>query len=1390
MELNSFPSIQSGTWSALMQSAVAEASSSETGLQDEWSGLSFHQRELSTGDQPSAQGDGAKQQTDWADSNLQSAASLTSRPFPLFDDGKMSQNGRNVSVFQKSGTRNFYEENERMQNDASYESVQQSLKGSANWLDHSPQQNSFIQGSHQVQPSLNSENAFPSARTRLVHSESAAHATKAGFDTQNMQGSWVNQHGTSSRNIDSPNNHNTNRWNNNNSLPVSGAATFRISEGENCAQRFQRNDLKMGIDQDGGIATTNSFPNFNDGGGNHQVNREASFMNNCNTIPNSSTTKGFQETNQQILNSPQLNYRKHMVDPPMNHRGGDSIGYNLHHSGYNQQPMGSQVHESSMYNSDRGSGDTHDKKRENCYQKEFSNDSYNSNQSQPTVTGGGLRENSWLSTSDSRPLASANQKSTGQVGHKVPMPRRFQYHPMGNMEVDLETTDTLKRVAHLQASSHQGFQGSKGHEREYFGHSNFNTNASNLAIGMEKEHIPDSQGTERGSASSDGSAGTFPQSRRTVQTCQNMLELFHKVDHSAEHGTAAGLSSSDRHPSSAMPEAEGSDASIGHQWHNQSTASQGYGLRLAPPSQRLPVTKHVLNSQNSSQVVNSLNSSQVDSNAEEEKQRWLAAASSLHPLPQEISQRENWENNPNVSRQTGNETSQSNMQANISGAFPSTLPYSRNQLQSQQISRDGEKAMSTPPVNVLNDRPPHFRQTHGIQGEVVADQSSQVSLAGPSSRTSFTPPEDTSQPNGPSWSQVRISGQQLPVLESVPVSRPSALTGKSQQGDFSSMLHHAWANVSAQAHSTGGTLHRVPPNFSQSSQSNSNLEKTSQQLEYGDTKNSGKVPDFGGCSTNSQPVRESSWQQMPAEKVDPTPQNRGASQGQESVVKHPLDTKYRKDPALVSQRENLSSRNPATSTRDIEAFGRSLRQTHQNYSLLHQVQAMKSMENDLDKRSGKRFKGADGDSDAQQLANRTGHQLHDSGTNVAVQHTSFSSGDRKMLSFSSEGREHQNRNAASQSVHGVVPSRDMATFGRIETYNRSSELNAPAIRSENPQINPKMAPSWFDRYGTFRTEQILPMQDTQSKVKPSAQQFIFDKGPEGLHALRSIENVNAVDSNQIDSISQSTVSTIVQSEHLTPLQSMPTEVTDQTLAVVRPRKRKTETSMLIPWHKQIVHGSQRLQTISIAEQDWALTANRLVEKVEEEPESADDGQSVIRPKRRLIYTTQLMQQVLRPAPAEFLSAKAISGYEAVTYSVSKSALGEACSLISSSYSAVVDENRESGKSKTSDEKEGDQHIVRVVEDFIGRAKKLETDLLRFDKRASVMDIRVECQDLERFSVINRFAKFHGRSQADAAETSTSSSAAAAITQKTCPQRYVTAHAMPRNLPAGVQCLSL
>ena len=85
---------------------------------------------------------------------------------------------------------------------------------------------------------------------------------------------------------------------------------------------------------------------------------------------------------------------------------------------------------------------------------------------------------------------------------------------------------------------------------------------------------------------------------------RHMLELLHKVDKFREyrHGTQSAYTESA--PTSEMPKAETVDAITPS---NNSSAPQYFGLRLAPPTQRLPGNYFDL-SQISQQVVRSTSS--------------------------------------------------------------------------------------------------------------------------------------------------------------------------------------------------------------------------------------------------------------------------------------------------------------------------------------------------------------------------------------------------------------------------------------------------------------------------------------------------------------------------------------------------------------------------------------------------------------------------------------------------------------------------------------------------------------------------------------------------------------------------------------------------------------
>jgi len=96
-------------------------------------------------------------------------------------------------------------------------------------------------------------------------------------------------------------------------------------------------------------------------------------------------------------------------------------------------------------------------------------------------------------------------------------------------------------------------------------------------------------------------------------------------------------------------------------------------------------------------------------------------------------------------------------------------------------------------------------------------------------------------------------------------------------------------------------------------------------------------------------------------------------------------------------------------------------------------------------------------------------------------------------------------------------------------------------------------------------------------------------------------------------------------------------------------------------------------------------------------------------------------------------------------------------------------------------------VSKAVEVFVGRIQKMENDFISLNKRASMLDVQLECQDLERISIVNRLGRFHGRNHAAAVE---GSSASEMTPRRIFPERHVMSFAVPGNLPEGVYCLSL
>lgn len=622
-----------------------------------------------------------------------------------------------------------------------------------------------------------------------------------------------------------------------------------------------------------------------------------------------------------------------------------------------------------------------------------------------------------------------------------------------------------------------------------------------------------------------------------------MLELLHKVDHQREHGPTSHLSSSDHNTFSEIPEAETSDGSVGHIQRNQSSSSQGFGLQLAPPSQRLPIADHSLSSQSTSQTVHG--STHVTPEIKEKGQTRLPLPSSCEP-----------------SRGT---------------AYTPGFPYVRN-LENQHVPAvSGQVTAVNIPFDRLSSRSQQIDNSfeRGQASHLVPE--SVPNMSGSALQKNLSASAETSQLNSAGQTHSRDSAQQILESNVTSVTQPSVSSGVSQQGAFSKVFPNAWTSVPTQQGLLGAQPSKHASNlFKSQLQSNNNLVTSVP----GPSKFSGQdslegrncLPGFGVISANSQSfvgkeqsVKESHGLQISSDNSDSTQKTQYVSQGKESVMNHFPEA---------------SLSNPAATQREIEAFGRSLRPNnslHQNYSLLHQMQAMKSTDVDAADRSVKRLKASEYGVDPQQIGPMGGQQSS-YGSSTIVRDSSANpnavpSIDTKMLNFSSKPGDLRDSNASSQ---------DMFAIGPNSSHNFPSSSNAPPGKGETSQISPQMAPSWFDQYGTFKTGQILPVYDTQrtTSLNSMEQPYIVGKPADDLHShsRNSMEQDNAIaDGSRIGNVPQGSAPTSAASEHITS-HLIPPDVTNQSL-VMRPKKRKSATSELQPWHDEVTKVSRRLQNI-------------------------------------------------------------------------------------------------------------------------------------------------------------------------------------------------------------------
>ncbi|XP_047948340.1 uncharacterized protein LOC125194258 isoform X1 [Salvia hispanica] len=332
------------------------------------------------------------------------------------------------------------------------------------------------------------------------------------------------------------------------------------------------------------------------------------------------------------------------------------------------------------------------------------------------------------------------------------------------------------------------------------------------------------------------------------------------------------------------------------------------------------------------------------------------------------------------------------------------------------------------------------------------------------------------------------------------------------------------------------------------------------------------------------------------------------------------------------------------------------------------------------------------------------------------------------------------------------------------------------------QISLPMVQSWFKQYETLKNGQRFPIYDSRAAIH--ATQLSSDTTLGNLQDNSLSMQVNLANASQGSGLLSPASANPVLYKHLNPPSMLPSNANHQSLAVTLEKKRKLIALTMIPWHKEVYCDESKPQDISTAELSWAQAANRREEEVISEAEIIEELHPVIQAKRRLICCTQLMQQVFRPAPSVIICMDSSSNCDYIAYYAARLALGDACSLTSQLPLNSMDVSDSLDKPKTSRRADGCK-FSKVVEGIICRAKKLQDDLTRLEKSLSSVDIKVETQELEKFSTINRFAKFHIR-----AHPSSAASSGTSTLHKMLPQRFVVGRPMPEILPEGMDCLSL
>ncbi|XP_010452762.1 PREDICTED: uncharacterized protein LOC104734811 isoform X1 [Camelina sativa] len=870
--------------------------------------------------------------------------------------------------------------------------------------------------------------------------------------------------------------------------------------------------------------------------------------------------------------------------------------------------------------------------------------------------------NEMVNARDFSMVPGGRDTQSGHVGSRPSISRKFQYHPMGNIDVTNESRDD--KISHLSPTLEQVSLGNQG----YFGQSkplgqpamNMRTDRGHVSQnelnctnetfnGMGSDNSPST------SASADRSVDRYNQVKSTSSR-QTMLELLHKVDQSPENSSETNVPG----VSEAKPSAD-----YGGQFqHNQPSASQGFNLQLAPPSQLAPTPDNVQFSRNSLQPLNSFHTG---------PEKGGTSQSRFAP----------WASNQSFPQQS---THQGPFPGILGGSnMTSGFPYSRGYHQNQQMPVPTRQSAANYPLNSSSE----LSTSQVKERDERSDFDQRAQTPSLINRTTHNTKGDLAEG--------------FPMLSA---SQPLVASSSPQQSSSSGIMSDSPAGISAPQHRFWNQPFKP----------------------QSDVLRPHPLP--------SNNIAVSFSRQENANRLSSQTGGNVSLSGRDMVNMHELQSKD----------------TGAKQTSDVgPMFSSMVQRNHQSFdrSLPSNNLAKESLPHD-DQMAGR------GESDSPKMT---------------MEKVDNSASDTQKVAFKGEQQSPSRSDGLVRDGHSHKTNH-MPHFGQTVSQSFSTKNYPASAGADHQQISPQMAPSWYSQYGSFKNGLVQPVNDIgrSTPLKIGEQSSNVGSAVDGTHSIQLSKQFH------MHQMSGSAPGLETPSS-----ESLLLSATDKFLNVDKPKKRKTAISELLSWNKEVMQDPQRLKTLSENETNWARTTNRLAEKVDFET-LLEDGPP-IRSKRRLIYSTQLMQQLFSPPPARVISLVANSNYEFVAYNAARAALGDACSSSGTNRSECFSPPNDSNllSERTETEKISDHYISKAAEDFISRTRKLETEFAGLENGTTLPDLRVEVQDLEKFAVINRFAKFHPPA---------SSMDRTVNSLRLNPQRYVTIAPMPQNIPDRVQCLSL